>query len=231
VDLIFPHHENEIAQSEAATGKTFSRHWFHIAHLLVESRKMSKSLGNLYTLEDLVARGHTADELRYVLLSGTYRQPLNFTLDSLSAARKALARLRSLQQHLGTPSLDVLDHSALGVFSPVAEALCNDLNSPEALGKIFTIAKTLLAIPAGDPSLAVHSNGLAIVLKALGLTLIAPAITETPIPDEIVALAEQRQEARLSKNWAESDRLRDELAKAGWQIKDAAASYELTRSS
>jgi cysteinyl-tRNA synthetase len=225
VDLIFPHHENEIAQSEAATGKTFARHWFHIAHLLVDSRKMSKSLGNLYTLEDLVARGHTADELRYVLLSGTYRQPLNFTLDSLAAARKALARLRSLQQHLGNPSHD---HAALGIFTPVAEALCNDLNSPEALGKLFTIAKTLLAIPAGDPSLAVHSNGLAIVLKALGLTLTAPPISETPIPDEIVALAEQRQAARLSKNWAESDRLRDELAKAGWQIKDAAASYELS---
>lgn len=228
VDLIFPHHENEIAQSEAATGKTFARHWFHVAHLLVDSRKMSKSLGNLYTLEDLVARGHTPDELRYVLLSGTYRQPLNFTLDSLSAARKALARLRSLQQHLGTPSSESLDLSALGIFTPVAEALCHDLNSPEALGKLFTIAKTLLAIPAGDPSLAGHSNGLSIVLKALGLTLLAPPIMDKHIPHEIQALVELRMAARQSKNWAESDRLRDEIAKAGWHIKDSAAGYELS---
>ena len=93
VDLIFPHHENEIAQSESVTGKTFARHWFHIAHLMVEGQKMSKSLGNLYTLEDLAEKGYKPQEVRYLLLSGNYRQPLNFTFDSLGAARKALSKL------------------------------------------------------------------------------------------------------------------------------------------
>ena len=89
VDLVFPHHENEIAQVEAVTHKTFARHWFHIAHLMVEGTKMSKSLGNLYTLADLQEKGYDAQTVRYVLLSGSYRQPLNFTFDSLKAAQKA----------------------------------------------------------------------------------------------------------------------------------------------
>jgi cysteinyl-tRNA synthetase len=225
VDLIFPHHENEIAQSEAATGKTFVHHWFHVTHLLVDGRKMSKSLGNLYTLDELIARGHTAEELRYVLLSGTYRQPLNFTLDSLAAARKALARLRQLHQHLGPAPTTLPPISAIGIFAPVAAALCNDLNSPEALGQLFTIAKSLLAIPAGDPSLATQRDGLAIILHALGLTLAAPA--ETEIPAEVIALADQRLEARLRKDWPESDRLRTALNQAGWQVKDTPESYQL----
>ena len=95
VDLVFPHHENEIAQVEAVTCKTFARHWFHIAHLMVEGQKMSKSLGNLYTLEDLEEKGYKPEEIRYLLLSGNYRHPLNFTFDSLGAARKALSKLNS----------------------------------------------------------------------------------------------------------------------------------------
>jgi cysteinyl-tRNA synthetase len=226
VDLIFPHHENEIAQSEAATGKTFVHHWFHVTHLLVDGRKMSKSLCNLYTLDELISLGHTADELRYVLLSGTYRQPLNFTLDSLTAARKALSRLRKLQEHLGPAPSTLPSVSSLSIFAPVAAALCNDLNSPEALGQLFTISKTLLALPAGDPALATHRDGLAIILHALGLNLAAPA--ETEIPTEVIALANQRLEARLHKNWAESDRLRNSINKAGWQVKDTLDSYQLT---
>ena len=93
VDLVFPHHENEIAQVEAVTCKTFARHWFHIAHLMVEGQKMSKSLGNLYTLEDLARKGYKPQEIRYLLLSGNYRQSLNFTFDSLGAARKAFLNL------------------------------------------------------------------------------------------------------------------------------------------
>ena len=92
-DLIFPHHENEIAQSEAATGKAFVRHWFHVSHLLVENRKMSKSLGNLYTLDDVTSRGWDSSDLRLVLLSGHYRQPLNFSWDTMSAVHHGRERL------------------------------------------------------------------------------------------------------------------------------------------
>ena len=96
-DLIFPHHENEIAQSEAATGKAFVRHWFHVSHLLVENRKMSKSLGNLYTLDDVTSRGWDSSDLRLVLLSGHYRQPLNFSWDTMTAVRHGRERLGRLR--------------------------------------------------------------------------------------------------------------------------------------
>ncbi len=99
-DLIFPHHENEIAQSEAANGTEFCRHWFHISHLMVDGAKMSKSLGNLYTLDDIKKRGFSANELRYVLISGYYRQPLNFTFDTMHAARSALGKLRKTAEHV-----------------------------------------------------------------------------------------------------------------------------------
>ena len=103
VDLIFPHHENEIAQSESVTGKTFARHWFHIAHLMVEGQKMSKSLGNLHTLQDLVEKGYKAQEVRYVLLSGSYRQPLNFTFESMKASRKAMTKLADFVKKFSIP--------------------------------------------------------------------------------------------------------------------------------
>ncbi|MFV1994353.1 MAG: cysteine--tRNA ligase, partial [Verrucomicrobiales bacterium] len=119
VDLCFPHHENEIAQSEAATGAEFARHWFHVAHLRVEGEKMSKSLGNLYTVEDLAGKGYSADEVRYALLAGHYRKPLNFAFDTLGAARKGMERLRSFADKLmeiagdqELPSYDRLAKSA-----------------------------------------------------------------------------------------------------------------------
>ena len=144
VDLIFPHHENEIAQSESVTGKTFARHWFHIAHLMVEGQKMSKSLGNLYTLEDLEEKGYKPEEIRYLLLSGNYRQPLNFTFDSLGAARKALSKLTDFSRKF---QIDQSPGKSLGTdfgdFHSVQEALLKDLNTPEALGRLFKIIREL----------------------------------------------------------------------------------------
>ena len=144
VDLVFPHHENEIAQVEAVTCKTFARHWFHIAHLMVEGQKMSKSLGNLYTLSDLAEKGYHPQEIRYLLLSGNYRQPLNFTFDSLGAARKAIAKLTDFASRFG---FKYIENSQLkrefGPFYPVQEALLTDLNTPEALGRLFRLVREL----------------------------------------------------------------------------------------
>ena len=139
VDLVFPHHENEIAQVEAVTDKPFARHWFHIAHLMVEGTKMSKSLGNLYTLEDIQARGHTAEEVRYVLLSGSYRQPLNFTFDSLQAAGKALKKISDFSSRIqfNTTANTGGQSTNFGPFKPVLDAVSNDLNTADALGKLF----------------------------------------------------------------------------------------------
>jgi cysteinyl-tRNA synthetase len=231
VDLIFPHHENEIAQSEAATGKPFARHWYHVAHLMVEGAKMSKSLHNLHTLADIEKRGHSAEEARYVLLSGCYRQPLNFTWESLAAARKALCRLREFQDRIGgAPDFLRPGERDFDVFGPVLEALRADLNTPEALGRLFGIVKTMnTALDEGrlsPPALESVCHGFALVMATFGLSLAPPAAAEPP-PD-IQQLAELRWQARLNKDWALADRLRLQLTAAGWAVKDSATGYQIT---
>ncbi len=230
VDLIFPHHENEIAQSEAATGQTFVRHWFHIAHLMVDGAKMSKSLGNLYTLEDIESRGHTAEELRYVLLSGCYRQTLNFTWESLAGARKALARLRDFQAKIGGPPPYLLhEEKDFDVFGTVLEALQSDLNTADALGRLFTTIKTInTALDAGTlqpADIAAIRHGFALVMVTFGFTLTEKM--HAAAPEEIVQLAAQRWQAKQDRDWALADRLRKQLTTAGWAIKDTASSYEI----
>jgi len=226
VDLIFPHHENEIAQSECACGGSFAAHWFHITHLLVDGGKMSKSLGNLYTLDDLATRGFTAMEVRYVLIGAHYRKPLNFTLESLTGAREALAKLAKGARQLaaragGEVRLDSVD---FGPFQAAWESLEHDLNTPGALGGIFTGLRQAAALEGEAAAKALA--GLNRVLRALGLALPEEA-AETEIPDDILALAEERQNARTGKDWARSDELRDQLAAHGWIVKDSKTGYTL----
>ncbi|NNC89148.1 MAG: cysteine--tRNA ligase [Akkermansiaceae bacterium] len=229
VDLVFPHHENEIAQSRCACGGEFARHWFHGTHLLVDGGKMSKSLGNLYTVSDLEERGFTPMEIRYVLIGGHYRKPVNFTFDSLHAAREALAKLargeRDLARAAGEDAppayREVAGLDDLGVFAPALAALQDDLNTAEALGRLFTGLRT-----AADDHAATNWRGFHAVLAALGLRL--PSL-EVDVPDEIRALAEKRGEARADKDWAASDALRDELLEKGWLVKDSRDGYELEK--
>ena len=232
VDLIFPHHENEIAQSEASTNQPFAHHWFHIAHLMVDGVKMSKSLGNLYTLADIEARGYTAEELRYVLLSGCYRQVLNFTWDSLNAARKALGRLRDFQSKIGgVDELSQNQERDFGVFSPVYESLQSDLNTAEALGRLFLIIKSVNAgLDKGtitSVELPEIRRGFAMLIATFGFTLIELPIAQ--VPKDIEQLAEKRWQAKLDHDWAMADTLRQELTIAGWAVKDGANSYEMIR--
>ncbi|MFT4176878.1 MAG: cysteine--tRNA ligase [Luteolibacter sp.] len=229
VDLVFPHHENEIAQSQCACGGHFSAHWFHITHLLVDGGKMSKSLGNLHTLGDLAQQGHTAMETRYVLIGAHYRKPLNFTLSSLTGAREALAKMakgaRSLAIRAGDATAD--PEAGFGPFQDAWDSLNHDLNTPGALGGIFTGLKESSTLTGQDAASALA--GLQKTLTALGLTL--PEISETTetIPADIAELAETRWQARLNKNWAESDKLRAELAELGWAVKDAKDGYTLSK--
>jgi cysteinyl-tRNA synthetase len=238
VDLVFPHHENEIAQSRCACGGHFAAHWFHITHLLVDGGKMSKSLGNLYTLDDLAARGHTPMETRYVLIGAHYRRPLNFTLDSLKDARAALARLARFGQALATAAgkdthpcyEESTAASEEGGFSAAWASLRDDLNTPEALGHLFSAIKSLRpsemdAASAKREWLAFHR-----LLAAFGLTLPSPEEdTSAEIPSDIAGLAEERWQARLAKDWAKSDILRQQLADLGWVVKDGKEGYQLTR--
>jgi len=241
VDLCFPHHENEIAQSEACTGKEFARHWFHNEHLMVDGSKMSKSLGNLYTLADIHERGFSAAELRYSLLSGSYRTKINFSFDRMNEARINLKRIAGLVQSLGDglpsyeglcecSSSEILD---LGPFESSWDALLEDLNAPAALGELFVTIKPLeKELAEGNvPEKAKKSalNGLAFLIHAFGWVL--PELESEQlyqnVPDHVKDLAERRWTAKQEKDWAESDRLRDAVIAEGWVIKDSKDGYEL----
>lgn len=230
VDLIFPHHVNEIAQSEGATGKPFSKHWFHVAHLKVEGEKMSKSLGNLFTLQDLIDKGYTPETVRYLLISGYYRQPLNFTFDGLHAAKKALERIDQFIKKVlkvRNQSLESWDEvSPLWpptVFQSTAANLCDDLKTPQALGSLFS---ELHALESEDRlQTAGLLESLKAILYALGLSGLQSSDTEIQVPENISALAEKRWQAKCAKDFASADLYRKELHALGWTMLDHANSY------
>ncbi len=236
VDLVFPHHENEIAQSCCATHGKFARHWFHVTHLMVDGGKMSKSLGNLYTLADLEAKGHSAAEVRYVLIGAHYRQPLNFTFHSLDAARHALQKLakaeRALHQAAASPA--ALTHADLtgsdpGPFGEAWSLLNDDLNVPGALGAVFGVLNKTKPAQLSETEALAAWTGLHFILAALGIVL-PPPVNEgagADIPADIQALAEQRWQAKQARDWPAADALRQQLDAAGWVIKDAKDSYQI----
>ena len=217
-DLVFPHHENELAQSCCSCGGEFARHWFHAAHLLVDGRKMSKSSGTLYTLSDLAEDGWSAMEVRYVLIGSNYRKQLNFTKDSLHAAREALTKLAKVASGQKSPSYRELCRGGeWGVFAGAMEKLNEDLNTAGALGELFGNVK--------GASSEADWRGFFTVLASLGLVL--PEPEKVAVPAEVEELARLRWEARQAKDWAESDRYRDELAQLGWVVKDGREGYEV----
>jgi len=226
VDLIFPHHDNELAQSACSCGGDFAKHWFHITHLLVDGGKMSKSMGNLYTLADLEAKGYTAMEVRYVLIGGHYRKQLNFTLDSLGAAHEALTKLAKgaakLADNMGSEEV-FLDVADFGPFRPAWDSLMADLNTPAAIGHLFTGLKHSSHLLGKEAAAALA--GFNRVLRALGLSL--PEEKSTDIPADIAKLAAKRWQARIDNDWAASDALRDELKAKGWVMKDGKEDYTI----
>jgi len=213
VDLLFPHHENEIAQSQCCNGTTFSRHWYHSEHLLVDGKKMSKSLGNLYTLDDLVAKGFSPMALRVRPAHGPPRKQLNFTLDSLHAAESAMTTLHSFWQSI--PDNAGRTDDCDSVFA----ALHDDLDTPGALGALFTIVKR------GPTNISKAAFEKA--LFALGLKPSAPNTPKVEVPAEIAALAAKRSAAKQAKDFAAADSLRKELAAAGWSMLDSKTDYKL----
>jgi cysteinyl-tRNA synthetase len=218
VDLLFPHHENEIAQSLCCNGVTFARHWYHSEHLLVDGTTMSKSRGNYYTLGDLVGKGYTPVAVRYVLMAGHPRKQLNFTLDSLHAAESALGTLKRFSADLKPAADGGAPVAPSGLFDAVFRALHDDLNLPAALGALFT---AINGIPAGGATPADRA-ALGRVLYALGLDFSAGG-AEPKAPDcppEIAALADRRRAAKKARDFETADRLRAELAAAGWSMRD-----------
>ena len=230
VDNIFPHHDDEIAQSEAASGKPFVRYWMHCAHLIVDGSKMSKSLGNFHTLRDVTEKGYTGREIRYVLLSAHYRQPLNFTFAALDSARSALARLDDFRARAREQGGDgeALPAWAEAARTRFVAALDDDLGISEALAALFDMVhEGNRAMDAGatDISGAAIDALMADFDRVLGVL----SAGEHAVDDGVERLAALREAARCGKDWAEADRIRDELAAMGWEVRDTADGPKLKR--
>ena len=238
IDNLFPHHENEIAQAEAATGKEFVKTWMHCAHLRVNGEKMSKSLGNFFTLRDLIEKGWTGREIRYVLINAHYRSGLNFAFSALDDARKSLEKIDRCVERLAQAaktsssgaSASRLPRSEFSApLAKFTEAVNDDLNIPMAFAALFELVRICngLAVDAeaANEALAVFKR----MDEVLGVIFFGNEKKTVEIPAEIQALLDQRAEARKVKNWAESDRLRDEITAKGWFVKDSKNGQSCTK--
>jgi cysteinyl-tRNA synthetase len=220
-DLIFPHHEDEIAQSEGATGEPFVKYWLHGAFLLVEGRKMSKSLGNFFTLRNLLEKGFSGREIRYLLLTAHYRETFNFTLEGLQGARTALARIDECVGKLRELAGGAAPQPGpVELITRFTEAIDHDLNVAAAWGAVFDwVRETNRRI--AENSFPAHAAAAALAAwdKVNSVVGIGAAV-EAEAPPEIVALLEARQAARQAKDFRRSDAIRDELKAKGWAIED-----------
>ena len=235
VDNIFPHHEAEIAQSEGVTGKKFVRYWLHCAHLLVDGQKMSKSLGNFYTIPDVLAKGYTGRELRYALLRVHYRVPLNFTWEGMNEARESLGRIDEWLARLH----EVVEKENVQRSPPNAQrptekpdfekALDDDLNISAALGFLFeTIRETNRAIDENKLD-ATSASAWLEWWKRINTVLALEAESEVVVPPEAAQLAQERDNARRERNWKRSDELRERIFALGWEVRDTKDGQKLTR--
>jgi cysteinyl-tRNA synthetase len=226
VDNLFPHHENEIAQSEAATGKKFVKYWLHCEHLLVEGQRMGKSLGNYYTLTDVSAKGYSPKAVRYLLLSTHYRQQLNFTFEGLVAARNTVDRLVNFMYRLsdanGKGSGKKVKQLIEKARKSFVEAMDDDLNISDALAVLFDLVREVNSlidhdILSQEEAKQVHSLVMGFD-KVLGV--IGEVENKTLLPKEAEELIRQRENARKEKDWAKADQIRQQLREMGIIIED-----------
>jgi len=219
-DLKFPHHEDEIAQSEAATGRPFVKYWLHGAHLLVEGKKMSKSLGNFFTLRDLLAKGFTGREVRYLLLTAHYRETFNFTLDGLSGAKTALARIDECVGKLRVIADNTTAAPEAKLVEQFSLALADDLNMSAAWGEVFKwVTETNKRMADNSLNASTAAASLAAWGK-MDLVLGVGTKGEADVPAEILALAAARTTAKQARDFKRADEIRAELKAQGWVIED-----------
>ncbi|MFT7515907.1 MAG: cysteinyl-tRNA synthetase, partial [Candidatus Omnitrophota bacterium] len=232
VDNIFPHHDDEIAQSEAVTGKQFVKYWLHCAHLRVEGKKMAKSEGNFYTLRNLLDEGFSGREVRFELLSAQYRKSLNFTMDGLKERRAALGRLdefRSRLDKIAGDQAEDLPEWAMATEAGFQHEMDNDLNTQGALAHLFEMVTAgNRACEAGTVTTG-SARAVLDLLDRLDTVLGFLQSEVVEIDPELQDLLAQRQRFRVEKNWAEADRVRDAFAARGWVVKDTADGPELKK--
>ncbi|MDP1608188.1 MAG: cysteine--tRNA ligase [Chlamydiales bacterium] len=234
VDNMFPHHENEIAQSECCSGSKFVHHWVHVEHLLVDHKKMSKSLGNFYTLRDLIAKGYTGSEIRYLLLSTHYRTQLNFTFAGLDAARASLQRVEDfilrLRSVTGFALTTRLVEESQERFK---QALADDMNISAALATLFDLIREANSFIDQQKLGSIEAGQILEMLQqwdqVLAVLPLQAGLEE--VPSFLLDLLKQRENARLEKNWRLSDELRDQIHLHGFVIEDTPAGARLKRKS
>ena len=237
-DLLFPHHENEIAQSEGATGKPFVHYWMHNGHINVDNQKMSKSLGNFFIVRD-ISKEFDLEAVRMFMISAHYRSPVNFSKEMIEQSKAALDRLYTardnwtfLLDHAPERELNEAEQALIAkgreAVAKFDEAMDDDLNTADAIGAIFELVKEgNLAITADTARAAIKST--LSTLKEMTDVLGILTRENDAIPDDIKALVEQRKQARAEKNWAESDRLRDEITARGFVLEDTPKGAKVRR--
>lgn len=223
IDLVFPHHENEIAQSECCTGNKFVNYWLHNEYILVDGKKMSKSLGNFYTLRDLLDKGYSAKAIRYLLLSSNYRQQLNFTLEGIKAAQNSVDRMQDFVDMLGVVNgkknprvKEILEAKKL----TFEYAMDDDLNISEALGEVFTLIKDVNKYIMNNEVSKEDAKAIIEFIKEVNSIIDVIDLDKETLPEEIITMMKDRDRARQNKDWSKADSIRDKLVNLGYNVKD-----------
>ena len=234
VDLIFPHHENEIAQTEAVTKKQFVRYWIHAEHLIVEGKKMSKSEGNFFTLRDLLDKGYDANHIRFLLIASHYRSQLNFTFDGIKQAKENIDRIqesyskvKSLETETGCNR--VLSEITKGSIDSFEGAMDDDLDMPVALASIFRFVRDLNKYLDDNEVLEENKSEVLDYFKKINSILGVLSNETIRLDDEVMQLIKERDEAREKKDWKKSDKIRDELSKRGYVVEDTEKGTRIKR--